>query len=77
MTDEVAVKVEELKREVIRERLAEHIKNVSAKLPLYKRVKILHSTDIELPKTATRKVKRKLVIEEMQKLERLKKSLSP
>jgi long-chain acyl-CoA synthetase len=57
----------------VRERLNEHIKGVSAKLPLYKRVKILHFTDIELPKTATRKVKRKLVIEEMQKLERLKK----
>jgi len=64
---------EELKREAVRERLNEHLKAVSAKLPLYKRVKILHFTDIELPKTATRKVKRKLVIEEMQKLERLKK----
>jgi long-chain acyl-CoA synthetase len=64
---------EELKRETVRERLHEHIKSVSAKLPLYKRVKILHFTDIELPKTATRKVKRKLVVEEMQKLERLKK----
>ena len=46
---------------------------MSAKLPLYKRVKVLHLTDLELPKTATRKVKRKLVVEEMQKLERLKK----
>jgi long-chain acyl-CoA synthetase len=64
---------EELKREVVRERLNEHLKSISAKLPLYKRVKIVHFTDIELPKTATRKVKRKLVVEEMQKLERLKK----
>jgi long-chain acyl-CoA synthetase len=46
---------------------------VSARLPLYKRVKVVHVTDLELPKTATRKVKRKLVVEEMQKLERLKK----
>jgi long-chain acyl-CoA synthetase len=66
-------KGEELSREMVRERLQEHIKNVSAKLPLYKRVKVVHLTDIELPKTATRKVKRKLVIEEMLKLERLKK----
>ncbi len=66
-------KGEELKREIVRERLAEHIKGVSAKLPLYKRVKIVHFTDIELPKTATRKVKRTLVVDEMQKLERLKK----
>ena len=64
---------EELEREAVRERLAEHIKSVSAKLPLHKRVKMLHFTDLELPKTATRKVKRKLVVEEMQKLERLKK----
>jgi long-chain acyl-CoA synthetase len=64
---------EELPRETIRERVNEHIKNVSVKLPLYKRVKVAHLTDIELPKTATRKVKRKLVVEEMQKLERLKK----
>lgn len=66
-------KGEELERGLVRERLQEHIKSVSAKLPLYKRVKITHFTDIELPKTATRKVKRKLVVEEMQKLERLKK----
>jgi long-chain acyl-CoA synthetase len=64
---------EELARETIRERVTEHVKNISAKLPLYKRVKIVHFTDIELPKTATRKVKRKLVVEELQKLERLKK----
>jgi long-chain acyl-CoA synthetase len=64
---------EELTREVIRERVAEHVKAVSAKLPLYKRVKVVHTTDLELPKTATRKVKRKLVIEELQKIERLKK----
>ena len=31
---------EELKREEVRERLAEHVKSVSAKLPLYKRVKV-------------------------------------
>jgi long-chain acyl-CoA synthetase len=64
---------EELGREVIRERVGEHVKAVSAKLPLYKRVKVVHTTDVELPKTATRKVKRKLVIEELQKIERLKK----
>jgi long-chain acyl-CoA synthetase len=66
-------KGDELTRETVRARLTEHVKNVSAKLPLYKRVKVIHLTEIELPKTATRKVKRKLVIEEMLKLERLKK----
>ncbi|HEY2747659.1 MAG TPA: AMP-binding protein, partial [Polyangia bacterium] len=45
---EYEVAGEELKREVVRERLHEHLKGVSAKLPLYKRVKISHFTDIEL-----------------------------
>ena len=57
-------------REEIRERLREHVRATSSKLPHYKRVKVLHITEIELPKTATRKVKRKLVVEELQKLER-------
>jgi long-chain acyl-CoA synthetase len=55
----------------VRERVVEHVRNVSLKLPLYKRVKVLHFSDAELPKTATRKVKRKLVVEELLKLERL------
>src|SRR5262249_40571670 len=55
-----------------REKISEHFRQVSAKLPVYKRVKVLHFTDLELPKTATRKVKRKLVVEEIQKRERLK-----
>ncbi len=63
----------ELKRETVRERVHEHLKSVSVKLPLYKRVKLVHLTDVELPKTSTRKVKRKLVVEELLKLERLKK----
>ncbi len=49
---------------------AEHVKQVSAKLPHFKRVKVLHMVDHELPRTATRKVKRKLVVEELVKLGR-------
>jgi long-chain acyl-CoA synthetase len=60
-------------REEVRARVLEHVKNVSVKLPLYKRVKLVHLTDGELPKTSTRKVKRKLVVEELLKIERLKK----
>ncbi|HZS41873.1 MAG TPA: AMP-binding protein, partial [Polyangia bacterium] len=63
----------ELSREEVRARVGEHVKNVSVKLPLHKRVKIVQLTDVELPKTSTRKVKRKLVVEELLKLERLKK----
>jgi long-chain acyl-CoA synthetase len=65
-------KAVELGKEAVRERVAEHFRSVSLKLPVYKRVKVLHFTDAELPKTATRKVKRKLVVEELQKIERLK-----
>jgi long-chain acyl-CoA synthetase len=64
---------EGMAKDEVRERVLEHMKDVSAKLPLHKRVKVLHLTDLELPKTATRKVKRKDIVVELQKLERLKK----
>jgi len=49
---------------------AEHVKQVSARLPHFKRVKVLHMVDHELPRTATRKVKRNLVVEELKRLGR-------
>ena len=64
---------QELSREAVREKILEHLRSVSVKLPLYKRIKIVHLTDRELPKTATRKVKRKDVVAELSKLERFKK----
>jgi long-chain acyl-CoA synthetase len=67
-----AIRGEVLGREELRNRLLTHVKNVSVKLPLHKRIKITHFTDVELPKTSTRKVKRKLVVVELEKLERLK-----
>jgi long-chain acyl-CoA synthetase len=57
-------------RESIREAVREHIKKVSKTLPLYKRLKIFHLWDFELPKTSTRKVKRREIIKELQRLER-------
>jgi long-chain acyl-CoA synthetase len=39
-------------------------------------VKVLHFTDIELPRTATRKVKRREVVEIMESLEESQKSAS-
>lgn len=63
---------EDLPREVVRARVAEHFQKVSAKLPLWKRVKLVHYWERDLPRTATRKVKRKPVVEELQRLERLK-----
>ena len=63
-----------LSRSELRKRVEEHFREVSASLPYYKRVKVLHFTDIELPRTATRKVKRGEVIEIMETLEQSEKS---
>ena len=41
----------------VEKKIEAHVQEVSAKLPLYKRVKTLELTDDELPRTATRKVK--------------------
>jgi long-chain acyl-CoA synthetase len=53
-----------------RRAVEEHFARVSADLPFAKRVKILHFWEADLPKTATRKVKRPLVVAEMVRLER-------
>ena len=61
-------------REDVRNAVREHVKKVSASLPLYKRVKVWHLWDHDLPKTSTRKVKRREVIKELQRLERAAKA---
>jgi long-chain acyl-CoA synthetase len=58
-----------LSRAELRRCVEEHFREVSASLPYYKRVKVLHFTDIELPRTATRKVKRGEVVTILQALE--------
>lgn len=58
-----------LSREELRRRVEEHFREVSASLPYYKRVKVLQFTDIELPRTATRKVKRAEVVCILQAIE--------
>jgi long-chain acyl-CoA synthetase len=63
-----------LSRPDLRRRVEEHFREVSASLPYYKRVKVLLFTDIELPRTATRKVKRQEVVRIMQALEQTQKS---
>ena len=67
-----APQAEGLSREEVRDKVREHIRSVSGKLPVPKRIKILHLTDLEMQKTATRKVKRKAVVEELRRLERTK-----
>lgn len=62
--------VEGESREERRRKVEAHIREVSLKLPLYKRIKVLHLQDEELPRTSTRKVKRKEVVEILQRLER-------
>ncbi|MGQ0504794.1 MAG: AMP-binding protein, partial [Myxococcaceae bacterium] len=58
-------------REEVRREIEEHFKKISADMPFYRRVKILRVWDGELPRTSTRKVKRKLVVEELKKLDRV------
>ncbi len=58
-----------LSREEVRRKVEEHFRDISSTLPFFKRVKVLHFWDGELPRTATRKVKRREVVEAMQVLE--------
>ncbi|MEJ7617899.1 MAG: AMP-binding protein [Pyrinomonadaceae bacterium] len=53
----------------VRERIESHFRDVSSTIPFFKRVKVLHFTDAELPRTATRKVKRQEVAASMQAIE--------
>jgi long-chain acyl-CoA synthetase len=57
-------------REALRTEAAEHFARISAELPFWKRIKILHFWEGALPKTATRKVKRSAVVAELVRLER-------
>ncbi len=58
-----------LSRAEVKQKIDEHFREVSGRLPYYKRVKLLHFSDEELPRTATRKVKRRDVVNMMQKIE--------
>lgn len=51
-----------LARGDVNKRVENHFREVSAGIPFYKRVRILHLTPFELPRTATRKVKRRDVV---------------
>ncbi len=58
-----------LSRAEVNKKVEGHFREVSAGLAFFKRVKILHITPFELPRTATRKVKRPEVVEMLQGLE--------
>ena len=52
-----------------RQRVEAHLRRVAASLPYHKRAKVWHIVFDPLPRTATRKVKRALVVQELQRLE--------
>ncbi|HSI87440.1 MAG TPA: AMP-binding protein [Pyrinomonadaceae bacterium] len=58
-----------LSRAEVNKRIEEHFREVSGGIPFSKRVKVLHVTPFELPRTATRKVKRPEVVEMLITLE--------
>ncbi|MBK7933819.1 MAG: AMP-binding protein [Acidobacteria bacterium] len=58
-----------LSRSDVNKQIETHFREVSAGLAFFKRVKVLHITPFELPRTATRKVKRPEVVEMLQTLE--------
>lgn len=62
---------QERPKDEVRRELEEHFRQVSQEMPFYRRVKILRLWDGELARTSTRKVKRKWVVEELKRLERV------
>ncbi|MCS6873448.1 MAG: AMP-binding protein [Acidobacteriota bacterium] len=65
-----------LTRAEINQKVEEHFREVSASLPFFKRVKVMHITPYELPRTATRKVKRSEVVKILRELEAKSKKLA-
>ncbi len=63
-----------LSRSETNKKVEEHFREISAGIPFFKRVKVLHLTPFELPRTATRKVKRPEVVEMLHTLEDRSKS---
>lgn len=58
-----------LSRADVNKRIEEYFREIAASLPFFKRIKVFHITPFELPRTATRKVKRPEVVEMLQSLE--------
>jgi long-chain acyl-CoA synthetase len=58
-----------LSRTEVNKKVEEHFREVAAGIPFFKRIKVMHVTPFELPRTATRKVKRPEVVEMLVALE--------
>src|SRR5689334_11245594 len=63
-----------LSRAALHRLVEESFREVSASLPYFKRVKVLHFTAIRLPRDATRKGQRREVVQSMESLEEGQKS---
>jgi len=63
-----------LRREEVQRRIENHFREISSALPFFKRVKSLYFTDAELPRTGTRKIKRREVVKMIQSLEESKRA---
>jgi long-chain acyl-CoA synthetase len=63
-----------LDRQEVQRRVENHFREVSSSLPFFKRVKSLYFADEELPRTSTRKVKRREVVKLIQSLEESKRA---
>ncbi len=59
-----------MSRDAVRDAVRDHVKKVGKSLPMYKRLKIVHLWDHDLPRNAARKTLRRDVIKELQRLER-------
>lgn len=59
-----------LTRDEVRAKIEEHFRQVALAQPFHKRVKTLQFTDNELPRTATRKVKRREVMDMLNRLQK-------
>ena len=51
-----------LARAEVNKKVEEHFREIAAGIPFFKRIKVMHITPFELPRTATRKVKRPEVV---------------
>ena len=58
-----------LSRADVNKKIEDHFREIAAALPFFKRIKVMHITPFELPRTATRKVKRPEVVEMLVALE--------
>ncbi|HEX6280525.1 MAG TPA: AMP-binding protein, partial [Pyrinomonadaceae bacterium] len=58
-----------LNRTEVNKKVEEHFREIAAGIPFFKRIKVMHVTPFELPRTATRKVKRPEVVEMLTALE--------